>query len=142
MVSKCGDGEKKDGKWRMCTDFTYLNKCCPKDDFSLARIDKIINSTTDCEMMALLGCFSSYHQLWLRREDEEKTSITPFGTYGYLRMPEGLRNAGPTFCWMMKAVLNDQVGRNVLSYIDDIVIASRKKDTYISNLAETFVNMR
>jgi hypothetical protein len=43
---------------------------------------------------------------------------------------------------MMKAVLNDQVGRNVLSYIDDIVIASRKKDTYISNLAETFVNMR
>jgi hypothetical protein len=56
-------------------------------------------------------------------------------------MVEGLRNAGPTFCRMMKATLKDQGGRNVLSYMDDIVIANRKKDTYISNLAETFTNM-
>jgi hypothetical protein len=53
--------------------------------------------------MALLDCFSRYHQIWLRREDEEKMSfITPFGTYCYLRMPEGLRNADPTFCRMTK----------------------------------------
>jgi hypothetical protein len=45
------------------------------------------------------------------------------------------------FCRMMKASLKDQVGRNVLSYVDDIVVASRKKDTYISDLAETFANM-
>jgi hypothetical protein len=32
---------------------------------------------------------------------------TPFGTYCYLRMPEGLRNAGPTFCRMMKTALKD-----------------------------------
>jgi hypothetical protein len=31
--------KKKNGKWRMCTDFTDLNKCCPKDDFLLMRID-------------------------------------------------------------------------------------------------------
>jgi hypothetical protein len=37
--------------------------------------------------------------------------------------------------------LKDQVGRNVLLYVDDIVIASKKKDNYISNLAETFANM-
>jgi hypothetical protein len=43
---------------------------------------------------------------------------------------------------MTKAVLKDQDGRNVLSYIDDIVVASREKDTYISDLAETFTNMR
>jgi hypothetical protein len=84
----------------------------------------------------------SYHQIWLRREDEEKTSfITPFGTYCYLWMPEGLRNVWPIFCRMTKAALKDQVGRNVLFYIDDIVVASRKNDTYISDLAETFANM-
>jgi hypothetical protein len=43
---------------------------------------------------------------------------------------------------MAKAALKDQVGRNVLSYVDDIVMASRKKETYISYLAETFANMR
>jgi hypothetical protein len=68
--------------------------------------------------------------------------ITPFNTYCYLRMPKGLRNADPTFCRMTKAALRDQVGRNVLSYIDDIVMASKKKATYISDLAETFTNIR
>jgi ribosomal protein S3AE len=43
---------------------------------------------------------------------------------------------------MTKAALNDQVGRNILSYVDDIVVASRKKETYISDLVETFTNMR
>jgi hypothetical protein len=57
-------------------------------------------------------------------------------------MPKGLRNADPTFCRMTKAALRDQVGRNVLSYIDDIVVASKKKATYISDLAETFTNIR
>jgi hypothetical protein len=56
-------------------------------------------------------------------------------------MPEGLHNARPTFCRMTKAALKDQVGRNVLSYIDDIVVVSKKKENYIADLVETFVNM-
>jgi hypothetical protein len=94
-------------------------------------------------MMVLLDCFSVYHQIWLHKGGEEKTNfITPFGTFCYLRIPEGLRNAGPTFCRMMKATLKDQVGNNVLSYIDDIVVASKKKETYISDLAKTFAYAR
>jgi hypothetical protein len=45
----------------MCTDFTDLNKCCPKDDFSLARIDQIVDSAAGCDIMALLDYFSGYH---------------------------------------------------------------------------------
>jgi hypothetical protein len=41
----------------MCTDFTDLIKCCPKDDFPLARIDKIVDYAAGCEMMALLNYF-------------------------------------------------------------------------------------
>jgi hypothetical protein len=91
--------------------------------------------------MALLDCFSGYHQIWLHREDEEKTSfITPSGTYSYRRMPEGLRNAGPTFYRMTKAILKDQIDRNIFSYIDDNVVAS-KKSSYIADLTETFTNI-
>jgi hypothetical protein len=75
----------KNGKWQMCTDFTDLNKCCPKDDSPLTGIDQIIDSTIASEMMALLDYFSGYHQIWLWPEDEEKTSfITLFRTYCYL----------------------------------------------------------
>jgi hypothetical protein len=42
---------------------------------------------------------------------------------------------------MMKTALKEQVGRNVLSYVDDIVVASKKRTLYISNLTETFANM-
>jgi hypothetical protein len=95
----------------MCIDFIDLNKCCAKGDFPLARIDKIVNSAAGSEMKALLDCFSGYHQIWLRKEDKEKTSfITPFGTYCYLRMTKGLCNTRPTFCKMTKVALKDQVG--------------------------------
>jgi hypothetical protein len=57
-------------------------------------------------------------------------------------MPEGLRNASPTFCRMAKATLKDQVGRNIFTYVDDIVVASKNKSTHISDLTETFMNMR
>jgi hypothetical protein len=57
-------------------------------------------------------------------------------------MPEGLSNAGPTFCRTTKATLKDQVSRNILSYVDDIVVVSRKKENYISDLEETFSNMQ
>jgi hypothetical protein len=127
---------KKNEKWWMCIDFTGLNKCCPKDDFPLIRIDQIMDSRAGYEIMALLYCFSGYHQIWLCTEDEEKTSlITPFGIYCYLRMLEGLCNICTTFCRMTKAALKDQVGRNVLSYVNDIVVASKQKSSYISDLA-------
>jgi hypothetical protein len=89
---------KKNEEWQMCTNFTDLNKCYPNDDFPLARIDQIVDFAASYDIMALLDYFSSYHHIWLRREDEEKTSfITPFVTYCYMRVPEGLRNTGPMF---------------------------------------------
>jgi hypothetical protein len=92
--------------------------------------------------MALLDYFSGYHQIWLRKEDEEKKSfITPFGTYCYLRMPKGLKNAGPTFYKMTRAILKDQMKRNVFGYVDDNVVSSNKKATHIQDLAETSTNM-
>jgi hypothetical protein len=57
-------------------------------------------------------------------------------------MSEGLRNIGPTFCKMTKVALKDQVNRNVLFYVDDIVVARKKKELYISDLTKTFTNMR
>jgi hypothetical protein len=65
----------------MCTDFTDLNKCCLKDDFPLDRIDQIIDLAAGCNIMAMLDCFLGYHQIWLRKKDEDKSSfITPFDT--------------------------------------------------------------
>ena len=36
---------KPNGTWRMCIDYTSLNKACPKDPFALPRIDQVTDST-------------------------------------------------------------------------------------------------
>jgi hypothetical protein len=80
---------KKNGKWRMCVDFTDLNKAC-KDDFPLERVDKIVDDAANSEMLSLLDMFLGYHQIRVRKEDEVKTSfITPFGTFCFVIMQRG-----------------------------------------------------
>jgi hypothetical protein len=84
--------KKKNGRWRMCVDFTDLNKASKKDDYPLERVDRVVDDAANSEMLSLLDLFSGHHQVRVRKEDEEKTSfITPFGTYYLMRMPEGLK---------------------------------------------------
>jgi hypothetical protein len=55
--------KKKNGKWRMCVDYTSLNKACPKVPFPLPRIDQIVDSTARCELLCFLDAYSGYHQI-------------------------------------------------------------------------------
>jgi hypothetical protein len=120
--------KKANGKWRMCIEFTNLNKACPKDEFPLPRIDSLVDAAATSELMSLLDCYSGYHQIWMKKEDEPKTSfISPSGTYCYLRMPEGLKNAGGSFSRMTAKVLHSQIGRSVLTYVDGIIVLGRRR---------------
>ena len=51
---------KKNGSWRMCIDFTTLNKFCPKDEFPLPHIDTLVDAAAGSEMLSMLDCFSGY----------------------------------------------------------------------------------
>ena len=89
---------KANGKWRLCIDYTDINKACPKDPLPLPRINQIVDSTAGCDLLSFLDAYSGYHQIFMTREDEEKTSfITPCGTYCFVRMPFGLKSARSTF---------------------------------------------
>jgi hypothetical protein len=68
----------------MCVDYTDLNKHCPKDPFGLPRIDQAIDSTAGCDLLCFIDCYSRYHRIAIKEEDQEKTAfITPFGVYYY-----------------------------------------------------------
>ncbi|KAL0411713.1 UNVERIFIED_CONTAM: Retrovirus-related Pol polyprotein from transposon gypsy [Sesamum latifolium] len=87
---------KASGKWRMCTDFTDLNKACPKDPYPLPRIDLLVDSTAGYELFSMMDAYQGYHQIFMAEEDRIKTSfIIDQGIYCYNVMPFGLKNAGP-----------------------------------------------
>jgi hypothetical protein len=78
-------------------------------------------------------------QIKLKKEDKEKIAfITPYGIFCYQVMPFGLKNAGATYQRMMQNCLGSQIGRNIQVYINDVVITTRKEESLISDLQETF----
>ena len=86
-------------------------------------------------MLSMLDCFSGFHQIFMNKSDEEKTSFTtPFSTYCYVKMPEGLCNAGCTFNRMIKIVLGDQLDKNISTYVDDVVVIYKKREDHIQDL--------
>jgi hypothetical protein len=130
---------KKGGKWRMCVDYTGLNKACPKVPYPLPRIDQIVDSTAGCETLSFLDAYSGYHQTRMKESDQLATSfITPFGMCCYVTMPFGLRNAGATYQRCMNHVFGEHIGRTVEAYIDDIVVKTRKASNLLSDLGTTF----
>ena len=52
---------KKNGKWRVCVDFTDLNRACPKDPFPMSRKDQLANATVGHPWMSFLDAFQGYH---------------------------------------------------------------------------------
>src|SRR3954453_12281438 len=128
---------------RMCIDYSGLNKHCLKDPFPLPRIDQVIDSTAGAELLCFLDAYFGYHQIRMKESDQKATSfVTPFGTFCYVTMPFGLKNAGATYQRTMQKCLKEQIGQNVHAYVDDIVVMTRKGSNLISDFKETFDNLR
>uniref|UniRef100_A0A2N9IU12 Uncharacterized protein n=1 Tax=Fagus sylvatica TaxID=28930 RepID=A0A2N9IU12_FAGSY len=135
--------KKKNGKWRVCVDFTDLNRACPKDPFPLPRIDQLVDSASGHQRMSFLDAFQGYHQIPMAHSDQEKTAfITPKGVYCYRVMPFGLKNAGATYQRMVTGMFGRLIGNTVEAYIDDMLIKSKKKTSHVEDLREVLEILR
>jgi hypothetical protein len=93
-------------------------------------------------LLSFLDCYSGYHQIALREEDQSKTSfITPFGAYYYKIMSFGLKKAGATYQRATQTCLDEQIGDNAEGYVDDIVVKTKNPDMLIEDLKYTFENL-
>ena len=126
----------------MCVDYTSLNKACPKDPFPLPRIDQIVDSTAGCETLCFHDAYSGYHQTAMESDQLATSFITPFGSYCYVTMPFGLKNAGATYQRCMLRCFDNLIGEVVETYVDDIMVKSRLADLLIHDLERTFSKLR
>ena len=122
--------KKANGKWRMCVDFTNLNKACPKDSFPLPMIDQLVDSIAGHKLLTFMDAFSGYNQIKMAEEDQEKTAfITSQELYCYKVMPFELKNAGATYQRLVNKMFNKQIGRNMEVYVDDMLVKSKEELT-------------
>ena len=78
--------------------FIDLNNACPKNSFPLPKIDQLVNSIAGHELLTFMDAFSSYNQILMKEEDQEKTAfITSQGLYCHKVMPFGLKNASAIY---------------------------------------------
>ncbi|KAK0598204.1 hypothetical protein LWI29_032513 [Acer saccharum] len=134
---------KANGKWRMCVDYTDLNRACPKDSFPLPKIDQLIDSTVGNKLLSFMDAFSGYNQIMMYPADQNKTSfITKQGLYCYKVMPFGLKNAGATYQRLVNKLFKQQIGRSMEVYIDDMITKSQMANQHPEDLRQTFQVIR
>ena len=135
--------QKKNGKWRVCIDFTDLNKACLKDPFPPPWIDQLVDSASRHARLSFLDAFQGYHQIPMNPTDQEKTAfITPRGTYCYRVMPFGLKNAGSTYQRMVTNMFGHMIGKTVEVYIDDMLVKSLREESHLADLLQVFDILR
>jgi hypothetical protein len=134
---------KANGKLRMCIDYTSLNKACPKDPYPLPRIDQIMDSISECDLLSFLDAYSGFHQIQMSRKDRKHTAfVTVDGLYCYVVMPYGLKNALPTFVRAMSKTFGDLIRDRVEVYVDDMVVKTKRGSTLVEDLTLVFDRMR
>jgi len=117
--------KKASKKWRMCVDFTNLNKACPKDLYPFPRVNVLVDSTAQRQLLSFMDAFSGYNQIRMHKDDQEKTSfVTSKGLFCYKVMPFGLKNMDATYQRLMNKMFAQQIGRNVQVYVDDMLVKS------------------
>ena len=130
---------KKNGKWRVCIDFTDLNKACPKDSFPLPHIDMLVDATAGHELLSFMDAFSGYNQILMHPDDQEKTAfITERGIFCYKVMPFGLKNAGATYQRLVNKMFADYLGDTMEVYIDDMLVKSLLAEQHLDHLRQAF----
>ena len=131
--------KKKSEKWRVCVDFTDLNKTCPNDPFHMPKIDQLVGVIVGHPRMSFLDAFQGYHQIPLAVDNQEKTAfVTPIGNYHYKVMLFGLKNARSTYQKMMTRIFESLLGKNIEIYIDDMIVKSKVVSEHLGDLRIIF----
>lgn len=127
--------EKKNGKLRMCIDYRKLNKATHKDKYPLPRIQDLLDSFHGAKYFSTLDLASGY---WQMEIEEASIPYTAFkverGHYVFRRMPFGLTNAPSSFQRLMDRVLEQEMGKFVQVYLDDIIIYSGTWEEHLDHI--------
>ena len=117
---------KPDSRLRLCVDYQQLNKLTIFNKYPLPIMTELRERVAGATIFTKLDLKDGYHLIRIRKGDERKTAFcTRYGHSVYKLMTFGQVNAPATFQTMMNTILQEFLDREVVVYLDDILIYSK-----------------
>ncbi|CAL2230454.1 unnamed protein product [Prunus armeniaca] len=131
--------KKSSGVWRICQDYTDMNKACPKDNFPLPRIDQLVDATVGHELLSFMDAYFGYNQIFMNPADCKHTAfITDKGLYCYEVMPFNLKNARAMYQRLVNKIFAELIGTSMEVYVDNMMVKSKTADRHLHDLSLMF----
>ncbi|KAM2233750.1 hypothetical protein ACFXTI_012075 [Malus domestica] len=128
---------KKSGALHIYIDFRNLNLATPKDEYTMPISDLLIDAAANHAILSFMNGHAGYNLIFIAEVDVHKTVFRfpgELGTYEWVVMPFGLKNAGATYQRAMNTIFHDLIGTIVEVYIDDVIIKSKYRQTHLDDL--------
>lgn len=135
--------KKKNGDIRLCIDYRKLNLQTIKDAYALPNLEESFSALTGSKWFSVLDLKSGYYQIEMNESDKPKTAfVTPLGFWEFNRMPQGVTNAPSTFQRLMEKCMGDLHLKEVLVFLDDLIIFSSTLEEHESRLLRVLSRLR
>lgn len=91
-------GKKVSGKWRICVDYTDLNRACSNDSHPFSNTNQLVDNSVDYQLLSFMDAYSRYNQIPMFEHDRVKIAfMTEQVDYQYNVMSFMLKNVGATY---------------------------------------------
>jgi len=124
---------KKDGNVRVCIDYRRLNQVTIRDSFPLPRIDDTLAGLAGACIFSSFDLAWGFLQMQLDPQTAEKTAFSLAGHWQFTRLPFGVTNGPGAYQRLIALVLNGQIGKHCLCYIDDILVYSTTLEQHFAD---------
>ncbi|XP_057703686.1 uncharacterized protein LOC130922736 [Corythoichthys intestinalis] len=135
--------KKKNGDIRLCVDYRKLNSQTIKDAYALPNLEESFSALNGSQWFSVMDLKSGYYQIEMEESDKAKTAfVCPLGFWEWNRMPQGITNAPSTFQRLMEKCMGDINLREVLVFLDDIIVFSKTLEEHEIRLAKVLERLR
>lgn len=134
---------KKNGDVRLCIDYRKLNSQTIKDAYALPNVEEAFSALTGSKWFSVMDLKSGYYQIEMEEEDKHKTAfVCPLGFWEFNRMPQGITNAPSTFQRLMEKCMKDINLKEVLVFLDDLIVFSASLEEHEARLLTVLQRLR